>query len=381
MLVTRYLFETLKESKKSFLLLGPRQSGKSTLIRELNPDLEINLADETVFLQHLRNPGLIKEVVTNKKTVFIDEIQRIPSLLNTIQYILDKQKPLDKTRFWMTGSSARKLRRGKANLLPGRIFTFELGPLCAKELGYEMDLKRTLSRGSLPGIYLDETDSWKKTLRSYAATYLKEEVQAEALTRNLEGFSRFFEVIASRSGDFIDFSKYAAAAYIERTTATRYFDVFIDTLIVHKLEPFTKSEKRRLVSHPRFYFFDVGVLNGILDNFECSMDRRGPLFEHFVLQQIFSSAMAMDQSIRISTYRTEHGAEVDFIIQRGGDVYALEVKATNNIGTHDLRGLESFGEFYGKKHTPLIAYMGTQERVIRDIEVLPWHKALQRMGF
>lgn len=123
MLIKRHLFEIIKESKKSFLLLGPRQSGKSTLIRELNPDLEINLVDEAVFLQHLRNPSLIKEVIANRKTVFIDEIQRIPSLLNTIQYILDKQKPSDKTRFWMTGSSARKLRRGKANLLPSRIFT------------------------------------------------------------------------------------------------------------------------------------------------------------------------------------------------------------------------------------------------------------------
>jgi len=296
MYIDRLLSILLKDNRKSVLILGPRQTGKSTLIKKLNPDLEINLADEETFVRFLSDPALIKNMLGNAKSVFVDEVQRLPSLLNTIQGILDSKHP---PRFILTGSSARKLRRGRANLLPGRVLTYELGPLSPTELGNRFDLKKALSRGLLPGIYLEEEDVWKKLLHSYAITYLKEEIQAEALTRNLEGFSRFFEVVASRNGNLIDFTKVASQAQIERTSAKRYFDIMIDTLILYPIEAFTKSQRRRLIQHPKYYFFDIGVFNGIMNNYEVSPDRKGLLFENLFLQIILSELKGRDLDARI----------------------------------------------------------------------------------
>jgi predicted AAA+ superfamily ATPase len=374
MYIRRNLESKLAAARKSYLLLGPRQTGKSTLIRSFKPELEINLADEEVYVAYLRDPGLLKQRIRNAKTVFIDEIQRIPSLLNTVQYLLDQEHP---PRFLLTGSSARKLKRGQANLLPGRIFTFELGPLSYSELGEQFDLRRALRKGLLPGIYLEKDhETWTKLLRSYAATYLKEEIQAEALTRNLEGFSRFFDVACSWSGKFVDFTKFASLASIERMSARRYFDILIDTLVVQSIEPFAKSSRVRLIQHPRFYLYDVGVLNGALANFEASNDRIGNLFEHLMLQLIRSEFQARDEEIRLSTYRTEGGGEVDLIVERKGTVFAIEIKATKKVGQGDLRGLKSFAAFYGRPHTALVIYMGEHPAIIDSVEVLPVEIAL-----
>lgn len=367
MSIKRVLLSKINKLNKSILLIGPRQTGKSTLIKELNIDLQINLADEQRFVEFLRDPSLLKNIIKNNKKIFIDEVQRIPSILNTVQTLIDQDKKL---QFFLTGSSARKLKRGQANLLPGRLLTYELGPLTHQELNEAFDVRKALQIGLLPGIYTEESEEVaQKTLKSYATTYLKEEVQAEALTRNLEGFSRFFQIVASRSGDFIDFSKFSAQAMVERTTAKRYFDVLEDTLIVNTVEAFTKSSKRRLVQHPRYYFFDVGVLNGCLENFYLSQDRIGNLFEHLFLQLVLSTAKSHDQSVRVSVYRTEAGAEVDFIIEKNSELFAVEVKASKNIGITDLRGLKSFSEFYNKKHQSFVVYMGDLEQEIDGVHV------------
>lgn len=384
-MITRRLTSLLNQSKKSLLLLGPRQTGKSTLIASFAPDLTLNLAHEAVYLDFARNPMELEERLASFNTakplsVFIDEVQRLPSLLNTIQALLDK--PGNKIRFILTGSSARKLRRGHANLLPGRVHTFHLGPLVASELQNQMDVRQALAYGSLPGIWTDkDTVSKEKTLRSYAGTYLKEEVQAESLTRNLEGFSRFLNITAEWAGHFLDLSKMAAAAQVARQSAARYFEILEDCLIVHRSEPFTKSLSRRLVQHPKFYFFDTGVLNGLLENFQPSQDRIGPLFEHLIFTQILHSANALDQKVRISSFRTEHGAEVDLIVETGGKLFALELKASRNVGPSDLNGLKRFSSFYGKKHCPMVVYIGESPKKISGIEILPWQKALQEMGF
>ncbi|OGW72752.1 MAG: hypothetical protein A2Y02_02155 [Omnitrophica bacterium GWA2_52_12] len=384
-MITRQLAPLLPQSQKSILLLGPRQTGKSTLIASFGPDLTLNLAHEAIYLDFARNPMELEERLASFNTakpisVFIDEVQRLPSLLNTIQVLLDK--PGNKIRFILTGSSARKLRRGHANLLPGRIHTFYLGPLVAGELKHQMDVRQALAYGSLPGIWTDKDPlSKEKTLRSYAGTYLKEEVQAESLTRNLEGFSRFLNVTAGWAGHFLDLSKIAAAAQVARQSAARYFEILEDCLIVHRSEPFTKSLSRRLVQHPKFYFFDTGVLNGLLENFQPSQDRIGPLFEHLIFTQILHSASARDHQIRISSFRTEHGAEVDLIVETGGKLFALELKASRNVGPSDLTGLKRFTDFYGKKHRPRVVYLGDHAKKIEGIEILPWQSALQEMGF
>lgn len=236
--------------------------------------------------------------------------------------------------------------------------SYELGPPTHLELGERFEVGRALELGLLPGIYLENSSALaQKILRTYASTYLKEEVQAESLTRNLQGFSRFFQVVASRSGDFMDFSKFASQAMIERSSAKRYFEILEETLIVHPVESYTKSSRRRLVQHPRYYFFDVGVLNACLGNFTASPDRVGSLLEHLFLQMLLSSAKANDNSIRVSVYRTEGGAEVDFIVEKDQKIFAVEVKASRNVGQHDLKGLKSFADFVKKDHQPLLVYI------------------------
>lgn len=256
-----------------------------------------------------------------------------------------------------------------------------MGPLTCSELGDAFDVASALQKGLLPGVYTEgDRETWTKVLRSYATTYLREEVQAEALTRNLEGFSRFFDVVCAGSGDFIDFTKFASRAAIERMTARRYFDVLVDTLVLRSVDAFTKSARRRLVQHPRYYLFDVGVLNGALRNFETSADRSGNLFEHLVLQLIVSEAAARDLECRVSVYRTEAGAEVDFIVELDREVFAIEVKNSRAVTKADLRGLASFREFYGRRHTALVVYRGERPLVVEGVDVLPVARALAALG-
>lgn len=377
MLIRRELLSKIEKIKKSILLLGPRQTGKSTLMRQLGPDFTIDLADQQEFSNYLSDPGLLAKTTQKHSLIFIDEVQRIPSLLNTVQAIVDRAP--DK-RFLLTGSSARKLRRGQANLLPGRVVTYSLGPLSLSELPAGTELEDVLRKGLLPGIFLEpDEEVWKKVLRSYSATYLKEEIQAEALTRNLEGFSRFFRIAVSRSGDFVDLSKFASQAEIERTSARRYFEILEDTLVLNCLDPFTKSHRTRLVQHPRFYFFDVGVLNGALSNFEATVDRRGRIFEHLCLQLIVSAFKNRDRDVRISTYRTSGGAEVDFIIEFGTRTIACEIKSAAKIVATDFTGLRSFQNFYGEKCELMVLYPGRHAYDDAGVQVLPWMQGIARI--
>lgn len=363
------------------MLLGPRQAGKSTLIQSLGPDLTINLAHEPTFLEFARNPSELEQRLAGGAfpVIFIDEIQRLPSLLNTIQTLIDTHP--SRHRFLLTGSSARKLKRGNANLLPGRIHTYHLGPLSCAELDYQLHTLQALATGTLPGIYTEPASSDReKTLRSYGATYLKEEIQAEALTRNLEGFSRFLFLAAECSGQWLDLSKLASEAAVPRQSAIRYFEILEDTLIVHRCDAFSKSTRKRLVQHPKYYFFDTGVLNGLLANFTASADRKGVLFEHLFCNQLLAGAAAQDAELRISLYRTEHGAEVDFIVEKDREVWAIELKASPNVGASDLRGFTSFRQFYKKPFRACVAYMGTVRKRMDAVEIYPWQEMLRKMG-
>ncbi len=380
-MLKRNLHPLLARSNKSLLLLGPRQTGKSTLIQTLQPDLSINLADEATYLAFASNPREIRERLESQKphTVFLDEIQRLPSLLNTLQAILDESRL--GIRFYLTGSSARKLRRGNANLLPGRLHTYLLGPLVASEFEYALDTKKALAVGTLPGIWTEpDRQQAEKSLRSYAAAYLKEEIQAEALTRNVEGFSRFLFVVAAEAAKFLDLSKLSSQASLSRQSAVRYFEILEDTLIIRRCEAFGKSLRRRLIQSPRFFFFDTGVLNGLLENFTVSADRIGMLFEHLVFNQIVDSAQSHDKQIRISSYRTEHGAEVDFVLEVDGRIFAIEAKATSKVIHVDLRGFESFASYVGKKHQRFLVYTGADKKQIEGVSVLPWQDFLRELG-
>lgn len=381
MMIPRNLEKSLLSSKQNLLLLGPRQTGKSTLVHALKPDLEINFADQATYLSFAKNPRELEERLggTRAKNIFIDEVQRLPSVLNTIQVLIDKNPGWFK--FYLTGSSARKLKRGHANLLPGRVHLHYLSPLVTSELGHEMDSGEALTSGTLPGIWSEKEHEEKhRTLRSYASTYIKEEIQAESLTRNLEGFSRFLFVIAAEAGKFLDLSKLSRESAVPRQSIVRYFEILEDTLIVNRSETFSKSTRRRLIQAPRFFFFDTGVLNGLLENFSVSSDRIGMLFEHLIFNQLVGSALSRDQSFRISSYRTEHGAEVDFLFELSGKMYAIEVKASKNIVKLDTRGFRSFSEYYGKKHESVVLYLGNITKRIGGIDIFPWQVFLKKIG-
>jgi predicted AAA+ superfamily ATPase len=381
MLIPRQISATIRESKKSILLLGPRQTGKSTLIASLNPELSINLARESTFLEFAADPTLLDTQIKalKPKSIFIDEVQRLPSLLNTTQALLDESRGA--LRFYLTGSSARKLRRGRANLLPGRVITLELGPLLESELGDTFDLSTSLSVGTLPGIITDENTTEREgVLTSYAGTYLKEEIQAEALTRDLEGFARFLRYCAAASGQYLDMTRLATEAQIKRASAIRFFEILEDTLLAFRCEAFAKSERRRLIQHPRFFLFDNGVLNGVLGNFRVSADRKGMLFEHFVITQVYHAAKALGGNIRLSNYRTEHGAEVDLIIERAdGETIAVECKSGNTVGSTDLEGFKSFASFFKKPHRKIVIYGGTTPRRIDEVDVLPCQMGIREI--
>jgi predicted AAA+ superfamily ATPase len=382
-MIDRQLKNLIIQSKKSILLLGPRQTGKSTLLKSLNPDLIFNLADEETYITFASNPGELKSrlalIPKNKTpTIFVDEVQRIPSILNTIQSIIDHNHDI---KFLLSGSSARKLKRGKANLLPGRLHTFNLGTIISNEVSYNFNTEELLSYGALPGIVTDADKlQSKKTLKSYAATYLKEEIQAEGLSRNLEGFARFLKVVSSWTSTLIDYSKVASLSMVSRQSATRYFDILEDTLIFNRLLPFSKGTRLKLIQHPKLYIFDVGVLNGLLDNFIVSDDRIGVLFETLVLSQLLSSISAYDKTARVSFYLTEAGAEVDFILELDGNVFCIEVKSNKNLTGIDLRGFESFQKFYGKKCEKLVFYRGNVEKELNGVKVLPWQYGLKYLG-
>lgn len=382
----RLIYDQLAKTKKSFLLLGPRQTGKSTLLNELDFDLKVNLSLEAEYIRYLRQPDLLVQQITSKKPackkVLIDEVQRIPSILNTVQVLIDEYG----CQFYLTGSSARKLKRGNANLLPGRIHQYSLGPLTFLELGEDFELDKALIRGTLPGIWCEGQDDAEKTLDAYASTYLKEEIQAEALTKNLEGFSRYLFNLASWAGKFVDYSKLASEAAIERTSSSRYFEILEDTLLIHRVEPFSlKSQRggvRRVVKHPKFYFFDSGVLNALLQNFVADVSRKGLLFEHFIINQLLSLGKGLDvmSKLKVSSYRTEHGAEVDFIVELQNKIYAIEIKCSKNVGGNDLRGLRSFAEFMKKgKVAKRIFCLDPISRKIDDVEILHWRDGLREV--
>lgn len=380
-MIQRNLSAAFDQFKKSILILGPRQTGKSTLIGSLKPDLTINLAHEPTYLDFVRNPRELEQQMADKKykTIFIDEVQRLPSLLNTIQVVIDD--PKQSVRFFLSGSSARKLKRGHANLLPGRVHNYFLGPLVASEVHYSMSLKEVLSTGTLPGIWTATSWSEKtKTLESYASTYLREEIQQESLARGIEGFSRFLFVVAAEAGKFLDMTKMASQAQITRQSAIRYFEILEDTLIIKRCEAFRKSLRRRLTQAPRFFFFDIGVLNGLLGNFKPSADRMGNLFEHFIFNQLTHSIESKDKKMRVSSYRTEHGAEVDFVLETDSEIMGIEVKSQESIKSIDTRGMQSFQKYVGKKVPCYIVYPGTVSKTIDGVAIRPWQAFLKDLG-
>jgi predicted AAA+ superfamily ATPase len=369
---------------RSCLLLGPRQTGKSTLVRSLLPrrSWTVDLLQQDVFLRYSKQPELFRLEAEAKaragtRVVFVDEIQRLPALLDEIHGLIEAHR----IRFLLTGSSARKLRRGAANLLAGRASTRRLYPLTLAEQGDHFDLDRTLRYGSLPAVVTGSATAARELLASYADTYLREEVQAEALVRNLGGFARFLDVVAAENGGIVNASAVARDASLATRTVLEYYQILEDTLIGYRLEPWRASPRARLVGHPRFYLFDTGVTNALTGRLGAPPDAvwRGRLFEQWIVLECLRLLDYRQTEARLYYWRTHNGAEVDLLIEKRGRLrLAVEIKAKRRVAGADLSGLRSFGEAHPRVRRVVVAEVPEPYR-LGSVEVMPYRMFLDRL--
>lgn len=372
----RVLARRIASGRRSLFLLGPRQVGKSTLLASLRPDLTLNLASPATFRDYVSNPQRLEAELRaadrSVRTVFLDEIQRVPALLDAVQVMLDERP--GRFRFLLSGSSARKLRRGQANLLPGRVHVHSLHPLIAREVGDEFDLDRVLAHGTLPGIYAESDRATREAdLRGYVDLYLREEIQAEALVRDLGAYSRLLDLVAAGSGRILNVHSLCRDAEISYETARRYVQVLEDTLVVFRVPAWSGRERASLVAHPRLFFFDVGVRNALLRRplDRCLDDERGLLLEHLVAQELHRRQGTIWPELALYHCRTRHGAEVDLLAQIGRKFWAIEVKASRNVSPSDLRGLAHIASHVPRLERSIVVFLGARRQKIGSVEVLP----------
>ncbi len=380
----RILSKVLDSNERSVLVLGPRQVGKSTLLASTAPDISLNLASPRVFRDFVGYPErLERELLAappEARTVFIDEVQRVPALLDVVQLFLDEYP--GRFRFLLSGSSARKLRRGQANLLPGRIHVHQMHPLLACELGDDFDLVRALAHGTLPGIHAEPDSGLRAAdLRSYADTYLREEIQAEALVRNLGGFSRLLDLMAASSGRILNVQAMCKQAGLGYETTRRYIEVLEDTLIMFRVPAWSGSSRSSLVARPRLFLFDTGVRNALLRRpLDAPLpDERGVLLEHFVGCELHRRLGTLWPEAALFHYRTRSGAEVDFVLEVGRDLWGIEVKAGHRVTRSMLRGLASFASRSERVKRRIVVFLGERRHLIDGVEVLPLAEFLREL--
>jgi predicted AAA+ superfamily ATPase len=350
--------------KTSCFILGPRQTGKTTLLETLNISVQYNLLQSSEFVRLSRDPDLIFKECSKlnqklKHTIWIDEVQKIPKVLDVVHRTIEKFKNIN---FILSGSSARKLRAEGVNLLGGRALDFKLHPLTSIELKDEFSLETSLKFGTLPKIssLLHEGDSELAIdlLNSYVSTYLDEEIQKEALVRDLQPFQRFLEVAAQAAGGLINFSKIADDSQISHTAAVNYFSILQDTLIGFLLDPYHASVRKQLIKQPKFYFFDNGVNRAILNTLGSAPTglEKGVMFEQFVIQEVRRVNDYFKKRLKLYFWRTEAGAEVDLLLCRGSKILlAVECKASPHVKKRDLSGLKAFKKDYPKVKTLVCA--------------------------
>ncbi len=356
---------------KSHFLFGPRQSGKTHLIRSSLPDVNFyDLLQPTTFLQLSQNPGAIaRELRPNDRFVVIDEIQRLPDLLNTVHGLIESRK----IHFLLTGSSARKLRRGNVNLLGGRAWTRNLHPFCYRELGPHYDLDSIMECGLIPGICF--SPHAQSELKAYAGTYLQQEVVGEAVVREVEGFSRFLRYAALSNATVVNFTNLANDAQVPRTTVYEYYEILKDTLIAHELPAWRGSAVRKPIVSSKYYFFDVGVLGALQGrSFAAGTSEYGTAFETLLMHELVCYRDYL-QDDPLSFWRSTSGFEVDFLI---GDHTAIEVKAKKHVAPRELKSLRALAE---EKRFKRLLCVSLDDRPWRDdgIEVLPFTHFLQAL--
>ncbi len=383
----RLLTSHLRRDRKSVLLLGPRQTGKSTLLRSLQPDWTLDLASPATYRTYVARPERLEEELRaagrEVRTVFIDEVQRVPALLDVVQVILDASPK--RFRFLLSGSSARKLRRGHANLLPGRVRLHHLHPLLAHELGAAWSLDRAMALGTLPGIQAESRRAAREAdLRSYADIYLREEIQAEALVRELGGYARLLDHAAAASGRVLNVNALAQDSGVRYETARRYLEILEDTLIAFRVPAWSGSDRGALIAHPKFFLFDLGVRNALLHRplSRPPADERGLLLEHVVAYELTRRIGTLWPDARVSYFRTKHGAEVDFVLDAGRELWGIEVKASAEPPRGRLAGLDALAERLPRRTLrKVVVFLGARKLVRDGVEFWPlesWLESLPR---
>jgi len=358
-------------SGKSHFLFGPRQTGKTFLARRMLKNARFyDLLDSSVYLALSQNPGRIAEEISGEdRIVVIDEIQRIPGLLNEVHRLIEERG----TRFLLTGSNARKLRRGGVNLLGGRARTRHLHPLTCRELRDDFDLQRALTSGLLPAIYFSENPG--ADLKAYAGTYLQQEIVAEGAARNIPAFSRFLGVAAFCNATIVNFTNVANDAQVARTTVYEYFDILKDTLILQELPAWRQSKKRKPIGSSKYYFFDVGILAVLQGReFRLRTPEFGEAFETYIMHELTCYRDYVSDE-PLSYWRSTSGFEVDFII---GDHTAIEVKAKQNLSPADLKSLNALAEEKRLKRY-LCVSMEPRRRRIGEVIILPYKEFLEEL--
>lgn len=360
---------------KSFFLFGPRGTGKTTWIQtELKADVRIDLLDSEVYQALLASPSRLKEFVptTKPKLIAIDEVQRVPELLNEVHRLIEEHR----WTFVLTCSSARKLRRGNVNLLAGRALSLGFFPLTALELGDDFDLAESLKWGHLPSV---RTEPEKRSyLKSYVGTYLREEVMQEGFVRNIAAFSRFLEAASFSQGSLLNISSVAREAGVERKSVEDYFTILEDLLIGVRLPSFQKRAKRRVVSHPKFYFFDVGVFRAIrpVGPLDDTGSINGVAFETLIFQELRALNQLMGWDFELSYWRAATGEEVDWVLYGAKGFIGIEAKLTTKIRPEDLKGLSAFCTDYPKARGILV-YAGERELRMNGCHIVPINKFLK----
>jgi uncharacterized protein len=370
-------------ARRSALLLGPRQTGKTTLVAAQLParSWTLDLLRHDEFLRYSKDPSAFRQTVTERvrrgtKVVFVDEVQKVPALLDEVHGLIEDLG----VRFVLSGSSARKLRRGGANLLAGRADSLRLHPLVVEEHGEHFDLNRALRLGALPAVVAAPDAEAEALLRAYAETYLREEVQAESLVRNLGGFARFLDVAAAQCGELLNAAAVGRDASLSARTVQEYFQILEDTLLGFRLEPWRKSVRKRLVAHPRFYLFDTGITNALNQRLTGTPDpaARGRLFEQWLVLECRRVIDYATSEARLYYWRTNHGAEVDLLVEKHGRLLAaVEIKTTGRVAGADLEGLRSFADDH--PGVPRFVVTPTAEpHRLHDVLVTNWRDFLEQ---